>query len=693
MGGMIDNDNDNDGSEAPKDETALISRLKKWEDESRSRHSQWKKDAKRWYDLVAGEQWGQEEKAQLLDEMRQPITFNRVGPMVDAVAGAEVLNRQAVVYYGREVGDAQVSEVLTGAADYVRDNCDAEDHESDAFSDLIICGMGWTETFLDYEDDAEGDIKVPRVDPLEMGWDPHARERNISDSRFRYRTRAFDIDAFKAKFGREMYDRVLATRREGEADGIGGGTDIAKDEYTNADGVMGQSSNRVVVVQMQWWDLEDGMAVQNPQTGEVEEIEPEQYKAIAQMALMQGIQPPPAAKQKRKKYYQALYAGDVLIEKKPLKCGSFTLKCMTGKRDRNKGTWYGLVRAMADPQMWANKWLSQLLHIINSNAKGGLLYETGVFANPDKAKQEWARPDSLVEVQPGALGRGAVLPKQPPALPAGLKDLLTFSVESLPQVSGINLEMLGLAQREQAGVLEAQRKKSGYAILAVFFDALRKYRKEQGRVLLDYIQRYLSDGRLVRIQGKSGAQYVPLIRQPGVAKYDVVVDEAPMSANQKDMVWQMLMQMMPMLKDAPIPMDVWGKLLEYSPLPSSLSSEINKALTQPPEPDPMAERAREAEVAALEGDAAQKHAAAQLSLAKAYSEGMPQQGTVGPTPLDAMTAQGTMQKDQTAALLNVEKAKKTAMETALLPQQAQQKAAADRMKAEQAGQARYAVGV
>lgn len=686
--------NDNEREASPSgDSKELVERLRKWEDESRRAHSRWKKHAKEWYDLVAGEQWSQDDKASLLDQMRVPITFNRVGPMIDAVTGAEVLNRQAVVFYGRELGDAQVSEVLTGAADWVRDQCDAEDHESDAFGDLVICGMGWTETFLDYEDSPEGDIKVPRIDPLEMGWDPASKERNLADSRYRYRVRSYDKDTFKAKFGSEIYDRVLAAQEQESDDGSRSDVDIAQDEYRNDTGSNQNQRARVTVTQMQWFDLEDGFAVENPQSGMIEAIDKDQYKALVQMALAQQMPPPQAAKQKRKTYYQALYAGPVLIEKKQLKCNHFTLKAMTGKRDRNRGMWYGLVRAMADPQMWANKWLSQLLHIINTNAKGGLLFETGAFANQQKAEKEWARPDSLTELNPGALAGNRVQPKVPPPLPAGLKDLLEFSVESLPQVSGINLEMLGLVQREQAGVLEQQRKRSGYAILAVFFDALRKYRKEQGRVLLDYIQRYISDGRLIRIKGKAGQQYVPLVRQPGVARYDVVVDEAPMSANQKDMVWSMLTQMMPMLKDAPLPMDVWSKLLEYSPLPSSLSAEIGKALTQPPQPDPLAQRAKEAEVAALEGDAAQKHSAAQLNLAKAFEAGMPQPGAVGPTPLDQMTAQGTMQKDQSAAMLNVEKAKKTAMETALLPMQARQKAEADRMKAQQAGQARYAVGV
>ena len=103
-------------------------------------------------------------------------------------------------------------------------------------------------------------------------------------------------------------------------------------------------------------------------------------------------------------------------------------------------------------------------------------------------------------------------------------------------------------------------------------------------LMLHLIRDYLADGRIIRIMGKTGEQYVPLIRQPGAIEYDVIVDDAPTSPNQKDRVWSILQQLLPMLKGMGVPMT--PELLDYLPLPESLIAAWKKDL----QPNPQAQQ-------------------------------------------------------------------------------------------------------
>jgi len=76
---------------------------------------------------------------------------------------------------------------------------------------------------------------------------------------------------------------------------------------------------------------------------------------------------------------------------------------------------------------------------------------------------------------------------------------------------------------------------------------------------------------------------------PGLAEYDVIVDDAPTSANMKDKVWASLMQLFPMLRSVPgIPPQFYINALKYSPAPASFVTETQKIMTdaqqQPPPP-------------------------------------------------------------------------------------------------------------
>jgi hypothetical protein len=144
--------------------------------------SKWRKEAYEDFAFVAGEQYTKEETDQLREQGRVPITFNRTLGIVKAVAGTEINGRHEVRFIPRGNEDTQVNELLTGASKWLADGCDAEDEESEAFQDALVCGMGWNEARMDYEEDPAGKYLQDCVDPLQMWWDRKARKKNLSDS-------------------------------------------------------------------------------------------------------------------------------------------------------------------------------------------------------------------------------------------------------------------------------------------------------------------------------------------------------------------------------------------------------------------------------------------------------------------------------------------------------------------------------
>lgn len=563
----------------------LLARLEARLREARAHQGGWRENAREDYAFVAGDQWSAEDRQRLREQLRPVITFNRIAPIIDSVAGTEVNNRQEVRYVPRQPGDAGVNELLTGAAEWVRDQCDAEDEESDAFWDTLVGGMGWTETRLSYDEDPDGRILIERVDPLEMYWDPAARKRNLDDARYLIRVRLIDAAEFAALWpgrtgalGQREPEagrpHVVDPRAWYEDDGGNDGPDTA---------------GKVRVIEYQWAEAAYFWRLVDPATRRIVELDEAGYRRLARRFAAAGVRLA-AVRQRRRVVRRAFVSGGTILEQGASPCpGAFTWQAVTGRRDRNAGTWHGLVRAMKDPQRWANKWLSQVLHIINANAKGGVVAEKDAVANVRRFEEDWAKPDAVTWLNPGAIAGNKLQPKPPIGWPEGLGNLMQFAVGAIRDVSGVNLELLGQADRTQPGVLEYQRKQSALSILATLFDSLRRYRKQQGRVLLYMIQHYISDGRLIRVAGQDGrARYVPLARQADIAAYDVIVDDAPSAPNQKERTWSILQGFLPMLMQMRFPPQIWAEVLRISPLPASFTDKLVALMQEAARPAPPA---------------------------------------------------------------------------------------------------------
>jgi len=622
-----------DGTTATLDEgDAFLRKAKGWFRKDKEHSAEWRREAKDDYDFVAGHQWTEEDKAKLAEEMRPVITFNRILPTVEAVVGLEIGNRREVQYIPRELGDAKKNEVLTAAAEWARDECDAEDEETDSFQDLIICGVGCTETRFEYEEDPQGKVVVERINPLETYVDSSARKRNYVDARRAWRVRTMPCEEAEALFPEADISDLDAAWARGDDTKEPHNADPEVAYQDDGDNEKpGTGRKEVTIVHLQWWEREAYYKV--ALNGQTEDVDASDYPKLKQRAdqlqkAFPGMMEPMRAVKMMRRVYKQAFIGATVLEMGPSPCeGHFSWEFVTGKRDHNSGTFYGLVRMMKDPQRWANKWLAQSLHILNSNAKGGMFAERGAFDNDADAEDTYANPSKITWTKKGALAGGMIQPKQTAAFPTGFDNLLQFALSSLRDVSGVNLELLGLRDANQPGVLEEHRKQAGMTILATLFDALRLYRKRQGRILLYYITERMSDGRLIRIVGEEGAQYVPLIHEPGSAEYDVIVDDSPTSPNQKEKVFATFMQLLPMFGKAISPEDI-SLLLEYSPLPTAIVQkwqEQQKARAEQQAPQQqqamqMAQQTHQAETAETVASAGQKDASAALDRVKAAKE-------------------------------------------------------------------------
>jgi hypothetical protein len=91
-------------------------RLKREIIEAERERNGWRKEADTCFDYVAGHQWSDEDKTELAEQHRPAITFNRTAPLVKAVCGLEVNNRQGIIYLPRQVGQSGVNEMITAPA-------------------------------------------------------------------------------------------------------------------------------------------------------------------------------------------------------------------------------------------------------------------------------------------------------------------------------------------------------------------------------------------------------------------------------------------------------------------------------------------------------------------------------------------------------------------------------------------------
>lgn len=580
---------------------------------AKTSHKDWKESAKDEFRFIAGHQWDEDDILKLTAEKRPMLVFNRCNVILSAVLGMESNQRMQPVFTPREVSDSPLSEAINETADWVYEYGEMEQEDAEAFEDMLVCGMGWSETRVDYDTDLDGQIIREAVDPLEMEWDETAKKRNLKDARWVCRFKKMPLDEIKDKWSDAeplLSEEMMSNEEETKIT-----WNSTANKYENNDTEQTVGKVMPAIKQFQWFETEPIYRVAGDVTGEVMEVDVDKFNKMKDLIDASGI---PYVKQQKRKYYQAFVLGTQVLEKKELSSQKgFTLHCLTGKRDKMNKEWFGLGRLIKDPQKWANKFFSTFIDIVDSNSKGGVMAETNAVADVRKFEENWAKAESVVWVNPGALSARRIQPKPISQYPLAIDKLLQFAISSIYDVTGINLEMLGMVDRAEVGIVVEARKKSAYTIIAPFFDSFRFYRKTTSITLLEFIKEYLPQTKIESILAAELKQYSQVIKNIELNQVDVVVSESPQSDNNKMLTWNIMNQMLPILLKSGVP--VPPEILDYSPLPSAITEKWKSLFNQPPTPEQQQEMQIQKELMAQKAaaDIQAENSKASLSQAKA----------------------------------------------------------------------------
>ena len=244
---------------------------------ARTHQKKWRLESSDLHKFRAGHQWSDDDKSLLESQGRPPVVFNRAGTIIDAVVGNEITNRQEIRFLPRTNASAAFNDMATSVIRWVRQECNAEDEESDAFENCLIGGMGWIETRIDYDENGEPIIRMDAIDPIDMYWDTNARKHNLEDRKWQIREKWIPVEEAKQTWA----DFTDINTTEGMAPDLDDGFRNADPPYYERESTGYDKREKTIrVIEFEWVEQQVYHAVKNPITGKIETVDAKQLKKI-----------------------------------------------------------------------------------------------------------------------------------------------------------------------------------------------------------------------------------------------------------------------------------------------------------------------------------------------------------------------------------------------------------------------------
>lgn len=442
-------------------------------------------------DYYDSRQWTDAEIAKLKKQKQAATVINRIKPKMDALMGMEKTAKTTAKAYPRTPKHEKAAEAATEAVRYVLQDNAWDQVRSCAWENILIEGTCGAEVIVQPTKDDDFKIVLRHLMWDRLIYDPHSRRKDFSDARYLGQVVWMDYDEAADKYP-EAKD-VLQSMQSGSS------------TYEDKPRWMDNTRKRVKIVELYYRKAGGDM----------------QYACFTYGGYCEAPKMSPYVNEEGETEWPYEFASPFV--------------------DREGGR-YGAVLQLMDVQDEINKRRSKALHLMSVRQ---VRWERGAVDDINKARQELAKPDGVIETTPGmefeVLKTGDMAAAQ--------FNLLTEAKQEIDAV-GANAAVMGKDKSVQSGIALRTREAAGRTEIGPLFDILRYWQHRVFRKVWNRIRQYWKSEKWIRVtDDEQNLRWVGLNKP--ITKGEQMLREAQEQGAPPEALKQMQQQIMadPMMQE------------------------------------------------------------------------------------------------------------------------------------------------
>jgi len=586
--------------------------------------------------FFAGEQWTAEDLNALQLARRPALTINKIISTVSTIMGQQIYNRNEVTFRpAGEGGTSAVADALQKVWMQIAANNQLNWLRSDVFADGIIRSRGFYDVRLDFNDAMKGEVRIANLNSKNVVIDPDAEQCDPDEWNDCFVTKWLTYQDIAILYNQDDAD-YLKNREESLFPYAYDSIERVRDRYAGANlagsyyGLLDTAHVRrnIRVLERQYRKLTSQKHFVDIKTGDTRPV-PEGWDRERIAALMERVGGELSIINKKVKRIRWTVSADNVVlhdDWSPYK--HFTV--VPYFPHFHHGRTIGLVENLLGSQELLNKTSSQELHVINTSANSGWKVKSGNLINMEieDLAQTGAQTGLVLEVKE----IDGIEKITPNATPQGMDRISYKAEEHMKSISGVSDSMQGFDREDVAAKAITAKRQSGAANLVRVLDNLERSDYFLARNVLDIVQEYYTEERLVHITHSDLAnesetveinKYDPaideIVNDLTMGEYDIIVTATPDRATLEDSQFEQAKS----LKELGIalPDEVLienSRLMRRTEIVKQMQAQAQSEEQQ--QKNALEMRAMEANVSKLEGEAVEKHTKSALDGARAKKE-------------------------------------------------------------------------